>query len=182
MTTINKIEVVKNAFAAAAENEQAVKLQAEASMSAAQNEDEKREHEKLYKRAATHERYNSALSNMTEKALQTMLKLKVDQTALVAQSRELKKRSIAILEALAHNQRVDDRALDSVLQRLASKRDSKLTLTQVQREMQHETTTQAAYFKTCAMFYNFATYNKTDKEIVFNYDAQVLKQLLTIYA
>lgn len=182
MTTINKIEVVKNAFVVAAENEQAVKLQAEEKMTQAQNEDEKREHEKLYMRARTHERYNSALSNMSDKALQALIKLKVSESELAAQSRELKKRSIAILEAVAHAQRVDDRALDAVLQRLAAKRESKLSIAQIQREMQHQTATQASYFKTCALFYNFATYNKTDKEVVFNYDSQVLKQLLSIYA
>lgn len=180
MTT--KIESVKNVFVTAARNEEQVKEQAKIKVEHAQNDDEKNEHVKLMKRAATHERYNDALASMSDKAIQTMLKLKIDSVALAAQSRELKKRSIAILEALASDSSVTDRALDAVLQRLAAKRDSKLTLVQIQREMSHETTTQAQYFKTCALFFNFAQYNKADKEVSFDYDAQVLKSLMNIYS
>lgn len=179
---MSKIETIKSVFAEAVENETAIRNELEERLNAAQNDEEREEIKRAFMRANTHTRYNEFLRDMSEKALSTMMKLKVDAKALTEQSRELKKRSIKILEALAHNQRVDDRALDSVLQRLAAKRDSSLTIAQIQREMQHETATQAQYFKTCALFFNFATYSKADKSVTFNYDNNVLKALMNIYA
>jgi len=182
MTTTNKaIEALKNAFAAAATNERDVKEQAQARIEVAQNDEERAEHEKQFMRARTHERYNEALSSMSDKALALLTKYKVDANALASQSRELKKRSIAILEAIAHSQRVKDNALDALLQRIAAKREASLTIAQIQREMQHKTDTQAGYFKTCAVFYNAANYNKDEKKVTFNYDSAVLKALLDIY-
>lgn len=180
MTT--KIETLKSVFNEAVKNEAAIRDELEARLNEAQNDEEREEIKRAFMRANTHARYNELLRDMSEKAFQQLLKLKIDAKAMTEQSRELKKRSIKILEALAHAQRVDDRALDAVMQRLAEKRDSSLTIAQIQREMQHETSTQAQYFKTCALFFNFATYNKNNKEVIFNYDTQVLKALMNIYA
>lgn len=179
---MTKIEILKNAFVTFAQNEEVAKNEALMKKEQAQNDEEKREFKKLEQRAATHEKYNVLLSDMSEKALQLAVKLKIDAQALAAQSRELKKRSIAILEAIANSQRVTDKALDAVLQRLAAKSDKTLTIAQIQREMQHSTATQASYFKTCAAFYNFAQYSKADKSVTFDYDAIVLKSLLALYA
>lgn len=149
----------------------------------AANADEKEQFEKARKRAETHEVYNTKLAEMSVEALNYLARKMsfVDAAKLAEQSRELKKRSIKIIEALAHNKSVDDRALDAVLQRLAAKSDITLTLLQIQKEMQHETTTQAQYFKTCAEFFNFANYSKADKTLTFKYDAHVLSELMKIY-
>lgn len=176
------IEAIKTVFATAAAAENEVKTLALAKVENAQSDEERDEFTKTAKRAHTHERYNEALASMSSEALQQLAKLKVDATALAAQSRELKKRSIAIVEAIAHSKRVDDRALDALLQRLAAKRDSKLSLEQIKREMQHETTTQAQYFKTCALFFSFAQYSKSEKELSFDYNASVLASLMSIYS
>ncbi|MNU11811.1 hypothetical protein D3C72_2599570 [compost metagenome] len=48
--------------------------------------------------------------------------------------------------------------------------------------MQHDTTTQAQYFKTCAEFFNFAAYSKSDKTLTFKYDAVVLAELMKLYS
>lgn len=178
---MKNVELFKNTFAAAAENERAAKEQAIEKIAAAQSDEEKSEFSKVAKRSATHERFNEALANMSEKALAALSKYKVDASALAQQSRELKKRSIAILEALAHSQRVDDKALDAVLQRLAAKDDHTLTIAQIQREMMHETDTQASYFKNCALFYKFAQYSKADKSLSFDYSAAVLRDLIALY-
>lgn len=177
-----KIELFKAALIEAAQNESVVKEQAKAMLESAENDADKIENKKVMQRAATHERYNEALAGMSEKALQQAVKYKVDAQAIANQSRELKKRSIAILEALATESRCNDRALDAILQRLAAKRDDKLTVSQIQREMQHKTNTQAGYFKTCAVFYNIASYSKADQTVVFNYDSAMMKALLAIYA
>lgn len=176
-----KIELFKQALIEAAQNEAVVKAQAQAMLESAENDADKLENKKLFQRAATHERYNEALAGMSEKALQQAVKYKVDAQAIANQSRELKKRSIAILEALATESRCKDKALDAIMQRLAAKRDDKLTVSQIQREMQHDTDTQAGYFKTCGVFYKFAEYSKHDKTVIFNYDSAILKALLNIY-
>lgn len=182
MTTLNaKAEAAKNVFAVAAQAMTSVKTVNAEKIETATDDDAKAEFVRAYKHADTHERFNNALSSMSDKAMNCISKYAVDAEKLAEQSRELKKRSIAILEALANNKRVDDRALDAVLQRLAAKHDASLNLVQIQREMQHETTTQAQYFKKCAEFFNFAQYSKSDKTMSFNYESKVLKDLLKLY-
>ena len=187
MTTINKAvnakaEANKTVFVDAANAFAATKEQALAKVEQAETVEDKLSFAKTAKTAQTHERYNEALASMSEKALASLNKYKVDADALSKQARELKKRSIAILEALASNQKVNDRALDAVLQFIVAKDAASMTLEQVRHEMHHETTTQAQYFKTCALFFNFATYSKSDKSVTFNKDAIVLRDLLKIYA
>ena len=183
MTTVNaKIDNLKALFADAATNEAKAKDAAKAKRESATNVEEQNEFLKLEKRAATHERFNAALSEMSEKALALIAKYKIDAKSLSEQSRELKKRSIAILEAIAHDKRCDDRALDALLHRLAAKRDATLTIDSIRREMQHTTETQASYFKTCASFFKFAQYSKADKSVTFDYENVVLKALLALYA
>lgn len=187
---MNNVNLNQKAVAAQTTFIEAAKMQSEvkeaqaAKILEATNSDEKQEFEKARKRAETHETYNSKLSEMSAQALNYLAtKLKfVDVHALATvHSRELKKRSIKIIEALAHNKRVDDKALDAVLQRLAYKKDLTLSLAQIQKEMLHETTTQAQYFKTCAEFFQFASYSKASKELTFKYDAFVLVELMKLY-
>lgn len=183
MTTVNvKAESNKAVFIEAAKNYAQTKEQAQASAAQAQNVEEAQAFNATAKTASTHERYTEALSNMSEKALASLNKYKVDVAALATQSRELKKRSIAILEALSSKQRVNDRALDAVLQYIVQHDAASMTLEQVRHQMQHETTTQAQYFKTCAIFFNFANYSKSEKTINFNKDAIVLRDLIAIYS
>lgn len=183
MTTVNvKAQTNKEAFVEAAQVYAQTKLQALTNVEAAQSDEEKATFAATAKTASTHERYSEALANMSEKALASLNKYKVDASALATQSRELKKRSIAILEALASKQKVNDRALDAVLQYIVAKDAASMTLLQVQNQMQHETTTQAQYFKTCAIFFNFANYSKSEKTINFNKDAIVLRELIAIYS
>lgn len=182
MSTINTKAVAnKEAFLNVAQEFTATKVQALSQVEQAQNDEERAAFAATAKTASTHERYTEALSNMSEKALASLNKYKIDASELAKQSRELKKRSIAILEALANKQRVNDRALDAVLQYIVAKDAASMSLMQVQNQMQHETTTQAQYFKTCAMFFNFATYSKSEKTINFNKDAIVLRELIAIY-
>lgn len=185
-STLNqKATVAHNTFVEAAQLQSSVKEAQAAKILEAQSTDEKAEFEKARKLAETHETYNTKLSEMSVQALNYLAtKLKfVDVHALATlHSRELKKRSIKIIEALAHSKRVDDRALDNVLQRLAAKKDLTLSLQQIQKEMQHETTTQAQYFKTCAEFFHFASYSKSSKELTFKHDAFVLVELMKLYS
>lgn len=183
MTTLNaKAESFKSVFASAAVDYSNTKAQAQAQAEQAQNEEERNAFNATAKTADTHSRYTEALSNMSEKALASLSSYKIDAKTLAEQSRELKKRSIAILEALATKQRVNDRALDAVLQFIVAKDAASMTLEQVRAQMQHETTTQAQYFKTCAIFFNFAQYSKSEKTISFDKNAKVLKELIAIYS
>ena len=183
MTTINaKAESFKSVLAAAAVDYTNTKTQAQQAAEQAQSDEERAAFNATAKTADTHSRYTEALSNMSEKALASLSTYKVDAKVLSEQSRELKKRSIAILEALATKQRVNDRALDAVLQFIVAKDAASMTLEQVRAQMQHETTTQAQYFKTCAIFFNFAQYSKSEKTISFDKNAKVLKELIAIYS
>lgn len=182
-TLNNKATLAQNAFVTARDMQASIKEDQASKVLAAQSADEKDEFEKNRKRAETHELYNNKLAEMSVQALNYMsTKLKfVDAEELATKSRELKKRAIKIIEALAHSKRVDDKALDAVMQRLAEKNDITLTLQQIQKEMLHETTTQAQYFKSCAEFFNFASYSKSDKTLTFKYDAHVLAELMKLY-
>jgi len=182
MTQVNAKAVAnKEAFEVVAAEFAATKEQASAQAAQAQNDEERKAFADAAKTASTHERYTNALANMSEKALASLNKYKINATELAKQSRELKKRSIAIIEAIVTKQRVNDRALDAVLQYIVAKDAASMTLEQVRTQMQHETTTQAQYFKTCAIFFNFAQYSKSEKTINFNKDATVLKELIAIY-
>lgn len=181
-TISTKAASIKDVFSAAATHRQALKDEHAAKLLASQNEDEKASHEKARKFNETHEAYNARLADMSEKALAMCSKLNINAETLAQQSRELKKRSCAILEALATQSKVEDNALDALLTRLASKKDAVMTLEQIKREMRHSTTTQAQYFKTCALFFDFATYSKSEKALTFNYEARVLRDLLKAYA
>lgn len=176
-----KAEASKTVFVEAANAFAQTKEQALAKVEQATTQEDKLSFAKTAKTAQTHERYNEALASMSEKALASLSKYKIDADALSKQARELKKRSIAILEALANNSKVNDRALDAVLQFIVAKDAASMTLEQVRHEMSHETLTQAQYFKTCALFFNFAQYSKAEKSISFNKDAAVLRDLIKIY-
>ena len=182
MTTLNaKAEMNKAAIAAEVAKYAQTKEQAMQSAESAENETERATFAATAKKMSTHEKYATALSEMSEKALAALNTYKVEASELATQSRELKKRSIAILEALATKQRVKDTALDAVLQYIVAKDAVSMTLEQIRHQMQHKTTTQAQYFKTCAIFFNFATYSKSEKTVIFNKDARIFKDLTALY-
>jgi hypothetical protein len=183
---LQKLEAFKATFDTAAAHERNIKEQAQAVLSQ-QDEAEvtpelRAQAKKNMQRAATHERFNEALRDMSEAGHKALAKYKVDAEALAKQSRELKKRSIAILEALGSQAHVNDRALDAVLQFIVEKNPAVVTLEQVRKQMQHETTTQAQYFKTCAIFFKFGDYSKSEKQLILKSDAPVLRDLLKLYA
>lgn len=184
MNLTNKATVAHTSFVAATEAQRAVKDAQAERMLSTESADERVEFDKARKLAETHELYNSKLAEMSVQALNYFVKNMsfVDADKLAAQSRECKKRAVKVIEALAHSTRVADRALDSVLQRLAAKKDATLNLMQIQREMQHDTTTQAQYFKTFAEIFAFASYSKSDKTLTFKYDSKVLSELMKLYS
>lgn len=175
------IEALKSVFVNAAAQHEVVKTEALTKLETTEVVEERTALLKTAKRAQTHETYNAALAEMSDKALALLHAHKLDAQALAAQSRECKKRSIAMLEAVAHSTRVRDKALDALLQRLAAKSDASLTISQIQREMQHETATQASYFKTFAAFFKFAQYSASDKKVTFDYSNAFLKALIEVY-
>lgn len=182
MTT--KIEAVKSVFATAAQAQNEIKVQAEAQMLQAKetdNHDVALAFKAQFQRAATHEKYNALLADMSDKAVQAMNKYKLSAEDLSKQSREAKKRTIAILEAVANNTFAKDKAFDAIMQVIVAKNPQKMTIDKIQHEMQHKTDTQASYFKRFAEFCKFAQYSVSTKELTFNYEAQIMKDLLSIY-
>jgi hypothetical protein len=179
--TTKKIEAAKIVFAAAAEKFAALSNSAVLQLETCA-ESESAAIKKIVSANATHSKYCAVIAAQSDAVFQLMLDQKVSLDALATSSRELKKRAVLMLQALASKRAVDDRAFDSVLLRLASKRESKLTVSQMQHEMQHKTDTQASYFKTFCEFFNFATYNKSEKVVTFNYDAYYLSELIKVYS
>lgn len=178
-----KIEAAKNVFVEAANKFAAVALEAENKL---KSDELSAEEQKALKDTRdennTHAKYCAIIAKQSDEVFKVLLSQKVNLQALALSSRELKKRAVFMLQALVSKRAVDDRAFDSVMLRLASKREASLTIEQLQREMQHKTATQASYFKTFAEFFNFATYNKSEKKVTFNYDAYFLSELVNVYS
>lgn len=177
------IEKTRAIFVEAAEKFATVAVEAETKLKA---DNLSAEESKALKDTAsenrTHEKYCAIIAKQSDEVIALLNAQKVNAQALALSSRELKKRACFMLQALVSKRAVDDRAFDSLMLRLASKRDSSLTIDQIQREMQHKTATQASYFKTFAEFFNFATYNKSEKKVTFNYDAYFLNELVSVYS
>lgn len=181
-----KIEVVRAIFTAAAVKFDALHIDAVAKLNAAveasASEAEINALKKVCSNNATLRDSCTKCSKMSDNAVQVLIDQKIDAQAMTEQSREFMKRAVFMFEALALKSAVDERAFDALLQRLASKRDAALSKVQIQREMQHKTTTQAGYFCTFAEFFKFAQFNKASEKLEFNYDAHYLSELLKIYA
>jgi len=181
--TTKAIEKTRNVFVSASEKFATVALEAETKLKVENLSDEEK---KALKDTAsenrTHEKYCMIIAKQSDEIIAILNAQKVDAQALALSSRELKKRAVFMLQALVSQRKVDDRAFDSVLLRLAAKREASLTVDQIQREMQHKTATQANYFKTFCEFFNFATYSKSEKRVTFNYDAYFLSELVKVYS
>lgn len=181
--TTKAIEKTRAIFVSAADKFATVALEAETKLKAENLSDEEK---KALKDTAsenrTHEKFCAILAKQNDDVIALLNAQKIDAQALALSSRELKKRACFMLQALVSKRAVDERAFDSVLLRLAAKRDASLTIDQIQREMQHKTATQASYFKTFAEFFNFATYNKSEKRVTFNYDSYFLSELIKVYS
>lgn len=176
------VKSVRELFVAAAEKFAAVSAEAKSKLEVATSAEEQKAHKDTMQENATHAKYCDSIAKQSDEVLALLIAQKVDCEALANASRELKKRAVFMLQALVSARPVDDRAFDSVLLRIASKRDGKLSIAQIQREMQHSTATQANYFKTFCEFFKFATYSKSEKEVTFNYDAFFLSELVKVYA
>lgn len=178
-----KIEAAKTVFVEAAAKFASVAVEAEQKLKADNlSAEEIKALNDTVKENRTHEKYCAIIAKQSDDVFSVLLEQKVDLQALALSSRELKKRAVYMLQALVTKRAVDDRAFDSVLIRLAAKRESALTIDQLQREMQHKTATQANYFKTFAEFFKFATYSKSEKKVSFNYDAYFLSELVNAYS
>lgn len=175
------VKSVRAVFVAAAEKFAAMSEEAKVKFEAAATAEEKKAHKDTMQENATHAKYCDILAKQSDEVIALLIAQQVDAEALANASRELKKRAVFMLQALVSKRKVDDRAFDSVLLRLAAKRDAKLSIAQIQREMQHSTATQANYFKTFCEFFKFATYSKSEKEVTFNYDSFFLAELVKVY-
>lgn len=133
-------------------------------------------------RSATHARFNSKLAELSEKALSVCYQFKIDASALVAQSRELKKRLISAVEAIAASDKSKlDKALAAILAYIVASEKESAAITEIQRAMNHSTATQANYFKNFCLFLNIASYDKSAKVIKFDTDHKLFKQLVALF-
>lgn len=182
-----KAQAASDAFKASATSYSAIADEQRAKLSDEESDVQAREiAKKQMQRAETHSAYNSKLADMSDKALRLLETYKITDLSKLSEassaSRELKKRTIAALEAIAAKQRVSkDNALDAVCYMLASQEHAELSIAAIQKQMNHKTETQASYFKRFAEFFKFATYNKNTAKLEINYESKFLKDLLSAY-
>ncbi|MDP5211276.1 hypothetical protein [Microbulbifer sp. 2205BS26-8] len=74
-----------------------------------------------------------------------------------------------------------DNALAAILAQIVATEKSAISITEIQRAMNHATTTQANYFKNFCLFLQFAEYDKGEKVITFNTDHKLYKALLALF-
>ena len=137
---------------------------------------------KEYQRTVTHALFDAKLSGMSESAAKFVVEeLNADASAIVQQSRELKKRTIAAAESAASGTPSKDKALRAFVAALKGKRKV-FTLDQIAQIMQHNTTTQASYLKTMLDFYGaLESYDKDEKKLTVNKDHALIKALIAAH-
>lgn len=134
----------------------------------------------------THATYNAKLAGMTSAASNLVFKYKIDATAIESQSRELKKRTIGILEAIASNDASKlDNSLNAFGHYLISKGLKNVSTSDFQREAMHSTGTQSTYCKNAFLFLGLiktAPKVATGKWIFdFNADSELLEAFLKLF-
>lgn len=141
------------------------------------DEDTKKE----YQRTMTHAIYDAKLSGMSEQAAKFVVEqLSVDASKIVAQSRELKKRTIAAAESAASGAPAKDKALRAFI--AALKKRKTFTLEQLASIMQHNTTTQASYLKTMLDYFGaLESYDKDAKKLTVNKDHALIVALIAAH-
>lgn len=140
-----------------------------------------RDEAKKAKYHATHGVYGARVAGMTDAALKVAASYGLTADTINASSREAKKRLIAICEGIAVNAKPRDNAADAALAYLFSQdgNEEAFTLARVQKEMNHETTTQAGYMRTFLCLLGAA--RKEKGSFVMVWDAPVVNALRAIY-
>lgn len=164
--------LLSHAVECATHSERAAAMYAETSAAAA-------------KRAAStlkaHAHYSEALSKLDDAAIAYALTLRADAAdVLCAASREAKKRAVDVLNAIAHKRtmRADTRAAFALFA-AKSERDA-FRVSEVQREMQHDTTTQALYLTRFLCMFDAAQYDSEAKTITVKRDSALMRDALAI--
>jgi hypothetical protein len=152
---------------------------AQAQFEQTQDDDIKR----IAQKNATHARFNTKLSEMSKEALSVAHTHNIDANKIVEQSRELKKRLIGALEAIAHSDKSKlDKALCAFLAELvANEKKSDFTVKQIQHAMNHGTPTQARYFKTWGELLGVASYDKPSQIVTVKRDSAFFKKLVALF-
>lgn len=133
-------------------------------------------------RSATHARYDAKLSELSDDALAVCYTFKLDAVSIVSQSRELKKRLMSALNAIALNDKNKlDKALLNALSVCVVNDAESITVSALQSAMSHETNTQANYFKRFCEFLDIASYEKSAQRLTFKADSAFYKRLIALF-
>lgn len=135
------------------------------------------------KRAAStlkaHAHYSEALSALSDAALRYALSVDAASVdTLCNASREAKKRACDVLSAIADKRamRADTRAAFALFAAKSDKNDFRVS--EVQREMQHDTNTQAMYFVRFLVMFNAATFDKETKTVTIVRESKLMRDAL----
>lgn len=146
------------------------------------NDDSVTRDKNAVKTQETHATWNKRLAGMSTQASNLVFKYKIDAKVIESQSRELKKRTIGLLEAIANNDpSYLDNGLNAFGHYLKAKGLDNVTTADFQREAQHATGTQSTYCKNAFLFLGMI--QKAPKvatgKWIFDFDAD--SELLTAY-
>jgi hypothetical protein len=133
-------------------------------------------------RSATHAKYDSKLSELSSDALAVCYTFKLNAESIVNQSRELKKRLMSALNAIAATDKNKlDKALLNALTVIVVNNAESISIDALQRAMSHETNTQANYFKRFCLFLDVADYEKSTQTMTFKTDSALYKRMIALF-
>ena len=129
-----------------------------------------------------HAKVNADLVSQSPEVLSVMSQFKLSGEFIDAQSREFKLRFKKICVGLTTNARPKDNAADAAFCYLKAKQEegvTEFTFQQIQREMHHETATQARNLR--LLLVGLGAAEKVKGGFTVNYEAPALARILSVY-
>lgn len=130
-------------------------------------------------RMTTHATYNELLTTLSQSALKYVVTLaSQDIVSVCAESRELKKRLIDTVSAICDSTKMRADSASAFALFAAKSEQNTFRITEIQKEMQHDTTTQASYFVRFLVMFDAATYNKDDKTVTIKREHKLVSDAI----
>lgn len=133
-------------------------------------------------KAACHAKVDAALAALPEVVVNTMTEFKLPADFIESQSREFKLRFKKVCEGLTSNVRPKDNAADAAFAFLKAKKDegvTEFTFGEIQKQMNHETPTQARNLR--ILLVGLGAAEKVKGGFKVNFEAPALVKILNLY-
>lgn len=133
-------------------------------------------------KAACHAKVDAALAALPEVVVNTMTEFKLPADFIESQSREFKLRFKKVCEGISANVRPKDNAADAAFAYLKAKQEegvTEFTFGAIQKQMNHETPTQARNLR--ILLVGLGAAEKIKGGFTVNYEAPALVKILNLY-